>query len=147
MPGCSDYHKLCLSCGFTKRLLWVRERKPRYKTLKRGKKKKKRRNRGRMQMKKGERGGGTRVGKRRVVGAARRQPESHIWKWFCNYCKSVSSKGKVFFSMPPALHIKLPLWESWALNTPQETWKITRFSFAFARWRVELEYKYVYHVQ
>lgn len=57
----------------------MRERKPRYKTLKR-EKKKKRRNRGRMQMKKGERGGGTRVGKRRVVGAARRQPESHIWK-------------------------------------------------------------------
>lgn len=26
MPGCSDYHKLCLSCGFTKKkLVWVHE--------------------------------------------------------------------------------------------------------------------------
>lgn len=34
MPGCSDYHKLCLSCGFTKKMLWVHEGKPKNKSRK-----------------------------------------------------------------------------------------------------------------
>lgn len=33
----------------------------------------------------------------------------NMWKWFCNYGKSASARGKVVFSMPPPPQIKLPL--------------------------------------
>lgn len=116
MPGCS--HKLCPRCGFFSFFL-LREFTECMGARQKNKSTRKKTGMGRTQMKEGR--GNERIVGKSVVGAARRQPENHIWKWFCNYCKSVSSKGKVFFSMPLSLHIKLPLWERWALNTEQET--------------------------
>ncbi|KAK2897633.1 hypothetical protein Q8A73_014013 [Channa argus] len=46
-----------------------------------------------MQMKEGDREGERTLGKRGVVGAARRQPESHIWKVVC----ASDSTARTFF--------------------------------------------------